>query len=75
MTELVQTPRQASRPRSRWQDGDTMLSFAVFAVLVFGLLVWRVADPNNWIVVAAAEVEPFQIDVCGRFREGSAKSD
>jgi hypothetical protein len=39
-------------PRFRWHDGDTMLSFALLTVVIFGLLAARIADPANWIVIA-----------------------
>jgi hypothetical protein len=68
MTASIQTA-PSRPPRSRWQDGDTMLSFALFAAVVFGLLAWRIADSDNWIAVAAAAVEPLPIDRCSRDRD------
>lgn len=69
MTNRAQVSSHAARPRGRWQDGDTMLSFAVFAVVVFGLLAWRIADSDNWIAVPAAQVVPVPVDLCGRDRD------
>jgi hypothetical protein len=38
----------------RWHDGDTMLSFALFAQIILGLPAVRITDPANWIMLADA---------------------
>jgi hypothetical protein len=40
-----------------WQDGHTHLSFGLFALVVFALLALRIANPDNWIVLADTSVE------------------
>jgi hypothetical protein len=35
----------------RWKDGDTMLSFGMFAAVVLALLVIRITDPDNWVTI------------------------
>ncbi len=47
-------PRPASRASFTWHDGDTLLSFGLFAAVVLVLLGFRIADPANWITIADA---------------------
>lgn len=51
-----------------WKDGDTMLSFGLFATVVLVMLVIRIADPANWIAVAASNVDVFPRDNCSAWQ-------
>lgn len=47
-----------TKPKTmNWQDGDTMLSFGAFALIVALLLVWRLSDPANWLVLTNSASE------------------
>lgn len=57
----------AARTSVRWRDGDTMLSFGVFAAVVLSLMAMRVADPANWLIVdAGVQPEPACVYVVQR---------